>query len=90
MPSHDMQTVANPWQKRRYENYKTLCDHLGVPRHGERWQKHMRELQGVPETEKRLTKQEMFAYWRERLTDRQIHEYASALDFLSTERGNRT
>jgi hypothetical protein len=70
-----MQRVA---KRQRYDRYRTLCKQAGVSQQHHRWYAHLEELLNGSEF-RRLTKAELFAFWRERLTDEQIFEIGGNL-----------
>ena len=70
----------------RWQEYKALCEEAGVPRakgNGTAWYHHYKELLENFDESQCLTREEEFAYWRERLTKKEIQEiggYLAPLD----------
>lgn len=69
----------------RYERYKRLCEQRGIAPQWDRWQSHWAELQRpVEEQFIRLTRDQHFAFWRERFNPEEI--FAMAAGIYSTTR----
>lgn len=68
-------------RRKQYGLYVDLCDRLGVEPRNTRWVEHHDQLVDG----RRLSREELQAWWTERLSPDEILEIASALDFLSTE-----
>ena len=82
MPSSEKQKAH---YRRRFAHYQELCDrYRQKPRGSHEWYPHYKALRETDEF-RRLSREEHFAFWRERLTDQEIWECASAIDTLVRE-----
>jgi hypothetical protein len=71
-------------QALRYADYRALCAEHGLRPQRASWSQHYVALRTDPPF-RRLTREELFAWWRDRFTDREIREMASAMDYLTKE-----
>ena len=73
--------------KARYQEYRDLCALHHVDRRGGStgWYQHYKELRALEPPFRRLSREQLHAFWRERFTADELWAMASAIDTLLSE-----